>query len=153
MCLDLQEKNWLSRKNEFVVNKRSIIKFLNLVSSRINSICCNKKPVKLEFVILPGLSSKGVACAISISTSDGVINCLNVGLFWENDPYFLLFSSLKRYVEQFIFSLHHSCVLVCLGLTVCENFQSMYFSRWIIFGSDSDVLLKTDILSRSSQLG
>ena len=64
MCSDLQEKNWLSRKYEFVVNKHSIVKFLNLVSFRVNSICCNKKPVKLEFVTLPGLSSKGVACAM-----------------------------------------------------------------------------------------
>ena len=67
MSSDLQEKNCLSRKYEFVVNKHSIVKFLNLVSFRVNSICCNKKPVKLEFVILPGLSSKGVACAMSKS--------------------------------------------------------------------------------------
>ena len=65
MSSDLQEKNWLSRKNEFVLNKLSIIKFLNFASSRLNSTCCNKKPVKEEFVILPGLSSKGVACAVS----------------------------------------------------------------------------------------
>ena len=94
MCSDLQEKNWLSRKNEFVVNKLSIIKFLNLASSHINSACCNKKPVKQEFVILPGLSSKGVGWAMSKSTSDGVINSLNVDLFWENDRYYLLFCSL-----------------------------------------------------------
>ena len=85
MCSDLQEKIWLSRKNEFVVNKLSIIKFLNLASSRINSTCCNKKPMKQEFVILRGLYSKGAGCAMSKSTSGGVVNSLNVGLFYEND--------------------------------------------------------------------
>ena len=142
MCSDLQEKNWLSRKNEFVVNKLSIIKFLNFASSRINSTCCNKKPVKQEFVILQGLSSKGVGCTMSKSTSDGVLNSLNVGLFWENYPYCLLFCSLQRDVEQFISSLQYLCVLVWLCLTVSENFQSLHFLRWLISRSSPDVLLK-----------
>ena len=109
------------------------MKLLNLASSRINSICCNKKPVKLEFVVLPGHFSKRVGCAMSRSILDGVIKSLNVGLFWENHPYYLLFCSLKRDVEQFISSLQHPCVLVWLSLTVSEYFQSMYFSKWLIF--------------------
>ena len=117
MCSDLQEKNWLSRKNEFDAHKRSKIKFLNLTSSHINFICCNKKPVKLEFVILPGLSSKAVGCATLKSTSDGVMNSFSVELFWENNPYRLLFCSLKRDPEQFIFSLQH----LCLGLASFDS--------------------------------
>ena len=111
----------------------------------MNSICCNKKPVKMEFVILPGLSPKGVAGAMSKSISDGLMSSLNVGSFWENDLYYLLFWSLKRDVEQFISSLQHSCILVWLGLTVSEYLRSIYFSRRLIFRSDPDVILKTDI--------
>ena len=109
--------------------------------------------MKLEFVILPGLSPKGVACAMSKSISDGLINSLNVGSFWKNDPYCLLFWFLKRDVEQFISSLQHACVLVWLGRTVSEYLQSIYFSKWLVFRSDPDVLLKTERPSISSQLG
>ena len=102
---------------------------------------------------MPGLSPKGVACAMSKSISDGLINSLNVGSFWENDPYCLLFWSLKRDIEQFISSLQHPWVLVWLGLTVAEYLQSIYFSRLLIFRSDPEVLLKVGILSLCSQLG
>ena len=85
--------------------------------------------MKQEFVILPGLSSKVVGCAMSKSTSDGVINSLNVGLFWENDPYCLLFCSLQRNVEQFISSLQYPCVLVWLGLTVSGKFPIVTFLK------------------------
>ena len=129
MCSHFQGKTWFSHKNEFVGNKRSIIKFLNLASSHVNLICCNKKSEKPEFVTLSGLSSKCVACAMSKSTSGGVMNSHNVGLFWENDPYFVLFCSLKRDVEQFISLLQHPCVLVWLGLTVSEYYQINVFLK------------------------
>ena len=126
---------------------------MNLASSRIYSICCNKKPVKLKFIILPGLHLKGVACTMSKSISDGLINPLNVGSFWENDLNYLLFCSLKIDVEQFISSLQLPCVLVWLGLTFSEYLKLIYFSRWLIIRSDPDALLKASIPFRSSQLG
>ena len=86
-------------------------------------------------------------------STDRLINSLNAGSFLENDPCCLSFCSLKRDVEQFISSLQHPCVLVWLGLIVSEYWQSIYFASWLIFRSDPDVFLKTDIPSRYSQLG
>lgn len=62
------DKVCLSCKNKFDVNKHSIIKFLNHASPHINSICYKNWTVKLEFVVLLALSSKGVGSAMLKST-------------------------------------------------------------------------------------
>ena len=77
--------------------------------------------MKLGFVILPGLCPKGVACAMSKLISDGLINSLNVGSFWKDDPFCLLFWSLKRDVEQFISSTVYTAASLCLGLARSDS--------------------------------
>ena len=139
---------------EFDVNKGFKIKFLNLASSRINFICCNK--IISDAGVTYNVRSLFQKCClrnVSINIR-GSINDLSVGLFWESDPYCLLLCSLKRYTEQFIRSLQHLCVLVWLGLTISKYFQLMYFWKWLIFRSDPDALLiKNGIPSRFSHLG